>query len=302
MDNKLVVMVQNAGLPATKAESILKTFETYFSIAAEWENVITDVVVTDASQTELIEKAEKGRKILKEKRCEIERTRKELKDASLKEGQCIDGIAKVLKSIIEPLETHLEYQAKFVERLEEELVETKRKERFEKIKQYIAIPNIEYDFRTMSEEMFNLLYESKKKAYEEKIAFEKEVEEARIKKATEQAAEQERIRLENEKLKKEAEEVRILREKEAKKQRKEMEEKLKVEREASAKVLEAEREKNRKEAEEIAKRAAKERAEREAAEAAERAAKAEAARLADLLSRTVCCPNCKHEFVVERRI
>lgn len=334
-ESKLLQLVQNSNLPQSRAQFILDTFQGFFSVAGEWESTVKDLVVTDASQTELIEKAESGRKLIKAKRCEIERTRKELKESALQEGRCIDGIANVLKSLIEPIEKHLEQQATYIERMEAEYKESIRRERFEKIREYIQLPNTQYDFLNMTDEMYNLLYESKKKAHEEMIENQKILEAAKIENARKAAEEQERMRIENERLRKEAEENRIAREKEAEKQRKEMEKKLKAEREASAKAIEAEREKNRKDAEERAAIAAKEKAEREAKEndeslareakeklekaqrirdqeiaqafrievaKAEQEAREENARLADLLSRTVCCPNCKHEFVLERKI
>ncbi len=126
--NALVKMVEESGLPQTKSQQLLEQFTEYFRIAAEWENKSKEIVVTDASQTELIAQARGAWLTLREYRINLEKTRKALKDESWREGKTIDNIANVLKSLIEPSEKHLEKQAKFVEFRQKELDEKRRKE------------------------------------------------------------------------------------------------------------------------------------------------------------------------------
>lgn len=128
MGNELQTIIANSGLQGHKAEGILIDFQSYFDIAAEWEAKAKTIIVTDCSQKDEMELARKGRLFLKDKRIAIEKRRKELKEDALREGQAIDGIAKVLKGLIEPIENYLEEQEKFVEIQQEA---ARRKAKFE---------------------------------------------------------------------------------------------------------------------------------------------------------------------------
>lgn len=144
-EDRLTAMVKAGDLGVTKAEYLLEKFRNFFDVAAMWEEKAKGIVVTDASQTELMEQARKGRLFLKDRRVELEKERRRLKENALREGQTIDGIANTLKGLILPLEEYLDRQEHFVEykakeeadrkRVEEERlaeVERKRKEKEER--------------------------------------------------------------------------------------------------------------------------------------------------------------------------
>ena len=84
-------------------------------------------VVNEKQQAEM-KMAREGRLFLKEKRIAIEKARKAMGEQALREKQAIDGIAKVLKSLIIPIEKYLEQQEKFVEFREKERKEKERQE------------------------------------------------------------------------------------------------------------------------------------------------------------------------------
>ena len=113
--NELVEIVNASGLEKTKADFILTHFQDYFKIASEWEVKSKTIKVTDASQTTEMGMAKVARKMLSQKRIDIENARKELKEQSLREGKAIDGIANVLKALIVPIEQYLKTQEDFVE-------------------------------------------------------------------------------------------------------------------------------------------------------------------------------------------
>ncbi len=115
MDNKLEVIVQESGLDKSKAQIILDTFKDSFEIAAHWEREAKEIIVTDGTQVAAIEKAKEGRIALSAIRIKIEKTRKQQKEQSLREGQAIDGIAKTLTAVIIPIEDYLREQEKFVQ-------------------------------------------------------------------------------------------------------------------------------------------------------------------------------------------
>lgn len=119
-ETQLAKIVQESGLEKSKAQILLDNFSDYFKLAAEWEIKAKTLVITDVSQKTEMKMAREGRLFLKGKRLEVEKTRKTLKEQSLREGKAIDGIANVLKAVIEPIENYLDEQEKFVERKEAE--------------------------------------------------------------------------------------------------------------------------------------------------------------------------------------
>lgn len=307
MANELEQIVQSSGLEETKSNILLEQFKDYFSIAAEWEKKAKMIAVTDESQSADMQMARTGRLFLREKRIAIEKTRKTLKEQSLREGKAIDGIANVLKALILPIEEYLDKQEHFVEikakekveaerleaerkaeeqRIESERLDVLEKERIEKALPYRDFWTVEnYAFREMSETNFVTVINNLKAA---KAAHDKE---------------QERVRKENERLQKEAEEKerqqKLEREKHEKElaaqkakaeaDRKKQEEKLRKERE--------EAERKRREAEAKA-RAEQERIKKEA-EAKAEADRKEKERLMGMLKNKIECPYCHKKFQVK---
>jgi hypothetical protein len=138
MDNQLQTIVQTSGLDQTKAEYILTQFQDYFKIASEWEIKAKAIIVTNETQIADMQMARVGRLFLKDKRIAIEKARKSLKEQALREGKAIDGIANVLKALIEPIEEYLDRQERFVEikaaeKAERERIEAEKKAEEERI-------------------------------------------------------------------------------------------------------------------------------------------------------------------------
>jgi hypothetical protein len=146
-----------------------------------------------------------ARIVVKRHRCDIEKTRKMLKADALKYGRTVDGEAKRLTALLEPVESHLLAEEKKVDDAKEAIREEKR------LKAEAAA-------------------QAKRDAEAAEIKRKADEEAARIK--AEQDAENERLRVEREKL--EAE-----RKAEEKKQR-EAQEKLNAERLAHEKQIKAE--------------------------------------------------------------
>ena len=239
----LAKIVETSGLEKTKADYILQKFQDYFRLAAEWEAKAKMLVVTSETQIVEMKMARTGRLFLKEKRVAIEKTRKELKEESLREGKAVDGISNVLKALIEPIEQYLEEQENFVEIREDRSKEERKTLRVTEI-QTLGLDPLLYDLKNMPEENYVALIAGQKLAIQQKIDAEQKAEQERI----EREKEQERIRLENERLRAEAiEKERIMAEERAKAEaeRKAMEEKTKKERE----IAEAKAKKERDEAE-----------------------------------------------------
>lgn len=275
--NQLAQIVNESGLEKTKAQVLLDNFSNYFQIASEWENKSKILLVTDESQITEMKMAREGRLFLKEKRIAVENTRKQLKEQSLREGQTIDAIAKILKNLIEPIEEYLEKQEKFKE-IKEANEKAYRKEKRVKILTDLQFDFTYTDLLNMPEDQFCSLVLKLENERDARIEAEKKAERERVEREKAEAEERERIKIENERLKKEAEERERIAEIERKKnaeilekQRKEAEEKARIEREKQAKIeaeLKAKADAERKERERIeaelkAKKEAEEKAEKE---------------------------------------
>lgn len=293
----LVKIVNESGLEKTKADYVLAKFQDYFRIAADWETKARALVVTDEKQVAEMKMAREGRLFLKEKRVAIEKSRKQLKEQSLREGKAIDGIANVLKGLIEPIEDYLEEQEKFVEIKRDKEKETVKLLRIAELLQIgIETPTI-YDLKNMSEPAYQELLAGQKLIIQQRIEAEQRAEAERIAREAEQA----RIKAENDRLKAEAAKreaaiakeraetaAKLLAEKRAK-EKAEAEFQAKLAADAAAREAELTAERAAAAAKLLAEQQAKEKAEAElkaklAAEAAERAAaiekeRAEAARI-----------------------
>ncbi|OPZ32272.1 MAG: hypothetical protein BWY98_01358 [Tenericutes bacterium ADurb.BinA155] len=203
-------------------------------------------------------------------RIEIEKKRKELGDNYLRKTQAINAAAKELKELIEPYEAKLLEIEEHAERVESERKRVLTQERTAAL---VAVNGslTGLNLGDLPEEQWAEMLAGAKLVHEAKLAEAAKIEAERIAKEKADAEERERIRIENEKLKSEAEarEKQLAEERaEAERKAKEAAEKARKEREAIEAKAKAEREEaEKKAAAERAEIEAKARAEREAAEA-----------------------------------
>jgi len=298
-DNELAVAAQNAGLELDRAKPLLDAFQPAFVEARALIAESLKIHVTDATQVTEIKASRALRLKLRAVRIAAEKTRKELKEDALRQGKAIDGLANVLKYLIEPAESRLEEQEKFAERIEAER-KAKLKAAREELIAPFGVDTTFYALDEMPEATFAQLLESSRLAHEAKLEAERKAEAARIEAERLKAEEERRIREENAKLK--ADQERLERERaeaerkakaelaaaeaKAKAEREAAEAKARAERKAieanaragllaSEKKAKAEREAREKVEAELAERKRKEERERAEAEAArKRAAKA----------------------------
>lgn len=140
---------------------------------------------------------------LRKVRIAIEHRRKELGDSYLRKTKAINSAAKELKDLIEPYEAKLEAIEDHAANVEAQRIAEISQERTAQLSQCggaIDIPGLGF----MPDDQFNSLLEGAKMVHAAKIEAEKRAEADRIAKEKAEADERERIRLENEKLKKEA--------------------------------------------------------------------------------------------------
>lgn len=211
--SELIVVAQESGLEKSKVESLLAKFSTSFQAARHIAEEAKDIKVTDESQVEEMQTARQARLELKNIRVEVEHTRKELKEQSLREGKAIDGMANIIKAFVVPLEQKLEEQEKFAERMAEARRQEMVTKRLSVLMTYCENPDM-YNYADMEESDFTSLVGKLKQEKLELEAAAKKAEQERIASEKAEREEQERIRKENERLKAEAAAAEAEREKE----------------------------------------------------------------------------------------
>lgn len=172
----------------TVAESIYADFSGLFKQAEEWKTKAAALVITDASQVREMKIAREARLALKDIRVTAEKKRKALKEDSLRRGKAIDGVANILRYLVEPIEEHLAAQEQFVERKEAERKAKLKAEREEALRPY-GVNTAAFLLDVMDDATFDQLLLTAKADHAQKIEAAKKVEADRIDAEAKQAAE-----------------------------------------------------------------------------------------------------------------
>ena len=135
-EKPITLAIEKYAVEPETEKTLIELFQPFLNKAEEWKKEADLIQVTDASQTLIMKSAMELRLKLKSSRGEIEKTRKRIKEDTVKKAQAIDGVSNFLKGLIEPIEAHLQAQEDFVEIQETNrkiALETKRKEELEPI-------------------------------------------------------------------------------------------------------------------------------------------------------------------------
>lgn len=270
--NELLPVVAETKVDSEIQQMLLDRFSLFLEQAATWKQRASELVVTDISQTHEMKMAREARLALREIRLAADKTRKELKEDSLRYGRAVQSVYNVIELSIKPIEEHLERQEKFKELYELQQREALRIEREALAKDYRQYMIANINLGEITETDFNNMLNGaklQKQAADEAARIAEEQRQARIKA---EAEERERLRIENERLKAEAE----AREKERKA------ELGKIEASIQAAKAEAAKAKAEAEAKAAAERAEREKVERELQAKRDAEARAEAERLAKI--------------------
>lgn len=274
MSETQVVLIdpKEYGLEELKAAQIEQSFAPKLvernGYVAVYEQLLTKEITKEVSK-----EAGELRKKLVKVRTGIADVHKTEKAFYLASGRYVDALKNKLTLPIEQMEEQLSAIEKHYENIEKQRVENLHNERLAMIMPYVDdVTGL--SFGTMEQDVFDAYLTAKKQAHADKIAAELKAEQERIEREEKEAAEREAQRIENIRLKEEADkreaEIKAERAEAARKQ-KELDDKLAAEKKAADEALKIEREKadaerKRIEAENEAKLAA-ERAEREKIEA-----------------------------------
>ena len=152
------------GLEPESAMALRSCFEEMFSQAEKWTASARLIVVTSADQKREMKMARESRLALREIRVKAEHARKRLKEDSTRRGKAIDGIANVLKALIEPIEEHLLEQETFADRIESSRKSALKSAREETLRALGADPSAFANLGETSEETWALTLDAAKDA------------------------------------------------------------------------------------------------------------------------------------------
>lgn len=204
MSTQLTTVLSDAGLEQSSTDLILSKFNAFDLQASEWMDKAKALVVSDVTEIDKMKEARTARLALRKIRTEADKTRKELKEESLRYGKAVQGVYNFMEAKIKPIEEHLQKQEDFAKIKEQERIEAIREERerlVEDLREFVGYGD---DFGLMSEVAFQALLKSAKQQQADQIAQNEAAIKAQAEAVERDRLEQIRIREENERLRAEA--------------------------------------------------------------------------------------------------
>jgi colicin import membrane protein len=285
-----IVKAEEFGIEPNKANELMGNLPQITSERDILEAQYNDIIKMDIEDVETSNKARVLRLQIRDNRTKgLSVWHRTTKDVFLRAGQFIDALKRKEEAVNNRMESALEEIEKHAEIKEKKRLDELEESRRLKLEPFSEFVPFGADIRTISDEDFTKIFNGAKMQMDAKIEAENKAKQERIEQEKKEAAEREAQRLENIKLKAEAEkreeEIRIERVKQAKKEAAEREQREKEQAEVTAK-LEAERkEKQRVEAELQAKKDAEQKAIADAEKARQsELSKGDAAKRNDLLA------------------
>lgn len=259
---------------AEKQQEVSNVLNQIFTGTSDWETQVDSIEVKGIDDRMSIDLADAARLNVKKARLSAEKifdAKREEVQQRMSDYKTEDALWLKAKQIMQikfkAIEDKAEWKAKYVERYEKEQKELRTENRRLQVQKFA--PDVALiEFENMTDETFSVFISGIEKSYNDKIEAARKSEEERIAKEKAEAEERERIRLENERLKREAieKEKQMAAERaKAEAERKGIEEKARKEKAAADAKLKAEREANEKlQAEIRAKAEAEKKAKRDA--------------------------------------
>jgi hypothetical protein len=195
-NNPILLAVSTMSLEDETKRMFVETFTPFLEKARFWAEKSREIKVEREDQKDLMREAGVARKALKAIRVEVEKTRKRIKEDSVRRGKAIDFVASVVTAAIEPTEDYLEQQEKFVEIQARLRVEQLHRERVIALQPFGYIESTAENLGILTQDQFDAMLSG----YEiRQIRAREEAEQAqREQQEREAAAEAERLRLEEE--------------------------------------------------------------------------------------------------------
>lgn len=192
---ELARVVSTAALEPTTGERLIRGFAPFFRDAKTILDTSRTITVTDATQVTEIKASRENRLKLRAVRIAADKTRKELKEDSMKLGTAIQSVYNILILDIEKEEKRLQDSEDFAARAEAARKEKLKAERTAALVNADALADLAgYDLAAMPDASFGSLLESFKRAASERKAAAERAEAERVERerlAAEEAARKE---------------------------------------------------------------------------------------------------------------
>jgi len=180
-------------------------YKMLYEFEAEYNKIITEKDA-DGFTPGLIAKAKRLRLSISKVRVASEKLKDKQKANILLEGKAITGINNVLKFAVTEKENALKEIENHFDILEAKRIEELQAMRVELLSKYVDDADTRR-LASLKDDEFEALLQMKKQQHDDRIEAEKRAAEAEAKRIADEKAEQERIRIENAKLKAEREEI-----------------------------------------------------------------------------------------------
>lgn len=199
-----IVLTQPEGLAPQTLSLISEGFSGFYQEADQWRIKAAAIKVTSPEDKEAIKSAREARLALRSIRVNAEKTRKSMKEDSLRLGKAIDGAYNILDHAVRPVEAYLQEQEDIAERLEAERLQNLRETRLARLTEADPdhIPTV--DLASYFDADFEKMLADVRDLRQLRIEREARAEQERIERERQEAEDRERMRIENERLQKEA--------------------------------------------------------------------------------------------------
>jgi hypothetical protein len=214
-NDQALTIINESGIDAQSSSAINDAFKDMFACVDEYKARANEIKITSPDQVDEIKEARATRLEIKNLRLKAEKTRKALKEKSLRTGKAIDGIANVLKYLLVPIEEHLQGQEDFIKRMKAEKRQALEASRQAELAPYEEVigKSSGFNLADMDEAQWETLLAGAKHQHAELLAQRKREKEAaaakaraeeeeRLAKEKAAAEEREAMRLEKERLEK----------------------------------------------------------------------------------------------------
>lgn len=168
LQSTMLQVLAKEGLSETARTDLVREFGPTYVQAVDLVAKAKEITVTDESQTDAMKEARTMRLALRNVRLTAENKRKVLKEDSLRRGQSIDKVARMVKEIIEPEETRLDECERFAEIAEAKRKAERAADRAEQIRPY-ADPILYSDLGGMSDEQWAQALTGAKAAHKARV-------------------------------------------------------------------------------------------------------------------------------------
>lgn len=197
-------LVVKTKLKPDQTMELLGQFSKLFTLSAQMRSRVETIEVNSEEDVAAIAEAKECHSILRNERLNAEKKKKIIKEPFLRPAQVIDGVFRIWMDEIGPLESLAKEKAEYAANLVKARIQKLAEERFDKLKLF-GTPQFGLDqLGKMEPDAFETVYQGAIAQYNTRIAEEKRAEEEKQKQLREAQAEAERLRIENDRLAKEA--------------------------------------------------------------------------------------------------